>query len=135
MSTAEKTKIPPPPEKPAEDTATATGDAGAQVSGADSAQGSDPEPQNSGFTFEPTGSESAAGDVDNSAGSVGDAPEVAGGVPLNWSVETGVRGVVVTVVRGGDGVPTTTFEEVLDHGATDAAVEAAKARLHKRATN
>ncbi len=49
-----------------------------------------------------------------------------------WSDETGPRGRVISVTRGQKGAPSTTYEDVLPAGATDADVAKAKERLQRR---
>lgn len=51
---------------------------------------------------------------------------------LVWSDEVTARGRVISATKGAEGSPTTTYEEELAPGATDAHAAAAKERLHRR---
>lgn len=51
---------------------------------------------------------------------------------LTWIDEYTALGRRIALVRGGDGEPTLTHEEIVPHGAPDALVHAARARLSSK---
>lgn len=143
-----KGKIPPPPKKGAAKPAKAAAPKpAAKVNAGANADFKEPgstlnpaDPNAPNYAFQPAGGDDASLGADQSIDqgtseqppSIGVADPVEAADDLVWSDEKGPRGRVISVSRGGDGGPTTTFEEALPPEASAAQVGLVKERLRRR---
>lgn len=120
--------IPPPPPKGA------ARKPAARKSAAKAADAIRAQPVSPAYQFEPQGGPTAGASQDLTAAMVEQlaADPVVAVDGERWTDDTGPRGRVISVSRGPEAGPTTTFEETLPPGCTEDKVAAARQRLRAR---